>query len=64
MLALTVSGVVINSLSVAIAALTSLDWKKQATHDRAFAEQLCKVAHIHEGEQIVVTSKLAGEKTE
>lgn len=62
--ALTVSGIVINSLSISIAALTSLDWKTQSTHDRAFAEQLCKVAHIHEGEQIVVTSKFGGVEKE
>jgi len=58
--ALTVSGVIINSISISLSALTSLDWKQQSTHDKAFAQQLCKVAHIHEGEQIVVTSKLSG----
>lgn len=52
----------INSISISLSALTSLDWKKQTTHDKAFAEQLCKVAHIHEGEQIVVTSKLVGDE--
>lgn len=55
--ALTVSGIVINGVSVALSALTSLDWKQQSTHDKAFAQQLCKVAHIHEGEQILVTRK-------
>jgi hypothetical protein len=53
---------VINSISVGLSAVTSLDWKQQSTHDRAFARQLCKVAHIHEGEQIVVRSNLPGEE--
>jgi len=55
--ALTVSGIVINSVSIALSALTSLDWKKQSTNDKQFANQLCKIAHIHEGDQIVITSK-------
>jgi len=46
--------VVINSISISISALTSLDWKKQITNDRAFAEQLFKVADVGEGEQLVV----------
>jgi len=60
--ALTVSGIVINSISVVLSALTSLDWEQQSTHDRTFARQLCKVAHIHEGEQIVVRSNLSGDE--
>lgn len=41
---MTVTGVIINSISVSISALTSLDWKKQVTHDAAFAQALVKCA--------------------
>lgn len=34
-----------------MSALTSLDWKKQATHERAFAEMLLSVGHVHDGEK-------------
>ena len=60
---LTVSGIIINAISISLSALTSLDWKKQVTHDRVFAAQLCKVAHIHEGDQIVVASRLDGNES-
>jgi hypothetical protein len=55
--ALTISGVVVNSISIAISALTSLDWKFEATNDRQFAEQLLKIVEMQEGEQIVITRK-------
>ncbi|KAH6669013.1 hypothetical protein B0J14DRAFT_154877 [Halenospora varia] len=51
---LTVSGIVVNSLSISIAALTSLDWKSKSTNERLFAEQLLRVNHVHEGDRIVV----------
>jgi hypothetical protein len=51
---LVVSGIVINSVSVAIAAVTSLDWKKQATHNREFAKQLSEIVHVHDGEEVLV----------
>ena len=35
---------VINFVALALAALTSLDWRDQRTQDRQFAEQLMKVA--------------------
>ena len=37
-----------------MSALTSLDWKKQATHDRAFVQQLAKVVGLDAGESLVV----------
>lgn len=46
-----------NSISVALSALTSLDWKFESTNDRLFAEQLCKIAHLHDGNQIIITKK-------
>ncbi|RDL37395.1 Uncharacterized protein BP5553_04828 [Venustampulla echinocandica] len=55
--AIAVSGIIVNSISVALSALTSLDWKFESTNDRQFAEQLCKIVHIHEGDQIVITRK-------
>ncbi|KAF4635192.1 hypothetical protein G7Y89_g2901 [Cudoniella acicularis] len=55
--ALTVSGIVVNSISISLSALTSLDWKSKTTNDRLFAEQLVKVVHVHEGERIVVLRK-------
>ena len=54
---LTVSGVVVNSISIAISALTSLDWKFEATNERQFAEQLLKIVEGQEGEQIIITKK-------
>lgn len=57
--ALTISGIVVNSVSISLSALTSLDWQKQATHDKQFAAQLSKVTHIHEGGDVVVTGNLA-----
>jgi hypothetical protein len=49
--------VVVNSFSVMLSAVTSLDWKKQATHDKQFAAQLLKIRHTHEGDNIVITDK-------
>lgn len=43
-IALTLTGIIINGVSVSIAAITSLDWKKQVTHDKAFEMQLLKCA--------------------
>ncbi|KAH8671807.1 hypothetical protein BGZ60DRAFT_405965 [Tricladium varicosporioides] len=54
---LTVSGIVVNSLSISIAALTSLDWKSKSTNERLFAEQLLRISHVHEGDRIVVLRK-------
>jgi len=50
--ALTVSGIVINSISVAMSALTSLDWQAQATLDKKFAGQLGKIIEHIEGSQV------------
>jgi hypothetical protein len=47
----------VNSISIAISALTSLDWKFKSTNDRQFAEQLLKIIEMQEGEQIVITRK-------
>ncbi|KAG9231748.1 hypothetical protein BJ875DRAFT_357699, partial [Amylocarpus encephaloides] len=55
--ALTLTNITVNSLSITIAALTSLDWKFQSTNDRVFAEQLLKIVGTQEGEQIVITRK-------
>lgn len=55
--ALKVAGVIVNSLSIMLAAATSLDWKKQGTHDKQFAAQLLKVTHVHEGDIVVITAK-------
>jgi len=63
--ALTVTGIIINSVSISISALTSLDWKQQATHDRAFVKQLAKVAGVDTGESLVVVGATGrgGEET-
>jgi len=53
---LTVAGIVINSVSIALSALTSLDWQSKTTHEKKFAQQLVKVTHVHEGEQVVITA--------
>jgi hypothetical protein len=53
--ALTISGV--NSISIAISALTSLDWKMESTNDRVFAERLLKIVEMQEGEQLIITRK-------
>lgn len=56
MVALTVAGIVINSVSVTLSALTSLDWQSMSRKDRKFAQQLVKVAHVHdEAGQVLVT---------
>lgn len=46
--ALTVAGIVINSISVVLSALTSLDWQSMSRKERTFANQLVKVAHVHD----------------
>ena len=48
---------VVNSVSIMLSAVTSLDWKRQATHDKKFAAQLLKVTHAHEGNNIIITDK-------
>lgn len=48
---------VVNSISIVLSAATSLDWKKQDTHDKQFANQLLKVTHTHEGDNIVITDQ-------
>jgi len=55
---MTVSGIVINSISVALSALTSLDWTSQATQDTKFAQQLSAVTHVHEGDMIRIVRKI------
>lgn len=50
------AGIVVNSVSIALSALTSLDWQSNTTHEKKFAQQLVKVAHVHEGAQVVVTA--------
>ncbi|KAH8589294.1 hypothetical protein B0O99DRAFT_637297 [Bisporella sp. PMI_857] len=60
--ALTVTGIIINAISVSLSALTSLDWKQQVTHNAEFARQLCSVTHIHEGDQVLVATKKDGEE--
>jgi hypothetical protein len=47
---------VINSVSIALSALTSLDWQSTARKDRHFAQQLIAVTHLHEGGQVVLTA--------
>lgn len=47
----------VNSLSISLSALTSLDWKKQVTHEKKFAEMLLKVGHVHDGGDVVITEK-------
>lgn len=56
---LLISGIVINAISISLSALTSLDWKKESTHDRAFAARLLKIAQAHIGAdgQIVISVK-------
>ncbi|KAL3419305.1 hypothetical protein PVAG01_09527 [Phlyctema vagabunda] len=46
--ALMIAGVVINSVSISLSALTSLDWKKQLTHDRALVDQLNRAVGIRD----------------
>jgi len=57
---LTVSGVVVNSISIMLSALTSLDWQSKETQDKAFAQQLCGVMHLHEGGsgRVVIPEKM------
>ncbi|PQE10885.1 hypothetical protein CJF32_00007724 [Rutstroemia sp. NJR-2017a WRK4] len=62
--ALTVTSIVINSISVGLSALTSLDWQSQATTDRKFAQMLREVAHVHEGTGVVVLGKRGVERLE
>jgi hypothetical protein len=47
----------VNSISIAISALTSLDWKFESTNNRQFAEKLLKIVEMQEGEQIIITRK-------
>ena len=47
----------INSVSIALSALTSLDWQSETTHERKFGQQLIKVMHVHEGGQVVITDQ-------
>ncbi|KAM3068062.1 hypothetical protein ACMFMF_009428 [Clarireedia jacksonii] len=56
--ALTVTSIVINSISVGLSALTSLDWQSQATTDRKFAQMLSQVAHVHDGRAVIVLGKM------
>ena len=55
-IALTVAGIVINSVSIALSALTSLDWQSTARKDRKFAQQLVTVTHVHDGSQVLLTA--------
>jgi hypothetical protein len=55
-IALTVAGIVVNSVSITLSALTSLDWQSKSTHERQFAQQLIRVTHVHDGGQVVVTA--------
>lgn len=49
----------INAISISLSALTSLDWKKQATHDRVFAARLLRIAqaHVDDDGQVVISAK-------
>ncbi|KAB8301525.1 hypothetical protein EYC80_003374 [Monilinia laxa] len=61
--ALTITSIVINSLSVTLSALTSLDWQSQAVTDRRFAQMLSQISHVHEGSEgriVVVLGKREG----
>ncbi|RAL64228.1 hypothetical protein DID88_002120 [Monilinia fructigena] len=61
--ALTVTSVIINSLSVTLSALTSLDWQSQAVTDRRFAQMLSQINHVHEGREgriVVVLGRREG----
>jgi hypothetical protein len=62
--ALTVTSIVINSISVGLSALTSLDWQSQATTDRKFAQMLREVVHVHDGAGVVVVGKMGLERLE
>lgn len=46
---LTVAGLIVNALSVALSALTSLDWRDIKEKEQEFADLLLKVGHTHEG---------------
>ena len=48
-LGLTITSLVINSVSIGLSALTSLDWQQRKTHERKFAEMLSQIVHVHDG---------------
>ncbi|KAF8853046.1 hypothetical protein BDZ45DRAFT_677953 [Acephala macrosclerotiorum] len=56
---LTVASIIINAFSISLSALTSLDWKTQTTHDKAFAAMLCRIAQarIDADGQVVINAK-------
>jgi hypothetical protein len=57
-LALTVSSILVNSVSVTLSALTSLDWQSASTREKKFLQQLEKVTHIHnDGSKLVLVMK-------
>lgn len=46
---LTVASLIINAVSVALSALTSLDWRDIKEKEQEFADMLLKVGHTHVG---------------
>ena len=58
LLVLTVAGIIVNSISVTLSALTSLDWTTASTKEKKFLQQLENVTHIHhEGSRLVLVVK-------
>lgn len=45
--ALAVTGIVVNAVSVALSALTSLDWSSEMVRDKEFLDRLLGFVHVH-----------------
>jgi hypothetical protein len=46
-IALIVSSIIVNAISISLSAVTSLDWQKKSTHEKKFAEMLTQTARLH-----------------
>jgi hypothetical protein len=44
---LTILGIVINSTSIALSAITSLNWQSQASQEAKFVQQLLSLVNVH-----------------
>jgi hypothetical protein len=48
-IALIVSSIIVNAISISLSAVTSLDWQKKATHKKNFENMLADTACLHVG---------------
>ena len=63
LLGLTITSLVINSVSIGLSALTSLDWQKEKTHERKFKEMLRKSVHARDGAGRIVVVGVNGSES-